>query len=221
MAKRTLTQIVSEPLDDAKSANAVIDTGTGNLTIDPLAGGELLVTGTLEYMEGQDPPMPLVSKSNGTATLNLKAEGGRQASLRMPWSACNGETNWLIHLNPAVLSNLTARSGGGNVELHLDGMNLANVVADTGGGNVNIVLPESSADISIEAKSGAGNVTILIPSGRAARIHAKTGLGKVIVDPGFPMVDQGTYQSPDYDHAAGRVDVTANSGAGNVTIRTR
>ncbi len=221
MTKRMLTQIVSEPLDGARNAAVAIDTGTGNLTIDPLSGGELLATGTLEYLEGQDPPVPLVSTSNGKATLSLKAEGGRQASFRMPWSACNGETNWLIHLNPAVLSNLVARSGGGNIELHLEGMNLTDVVADTGGGNVDIVLPGSSVDMSLAAKSGAGNVTIQIPSGRAARIHARTGLGKVIVDPGFPMVDQGTYQSPDYDHAAGRVEVTANSGAGNVTISCR
>lgn len=74
---------------------------------------------------------------------------------------------------------------------------------------------------TINAKSGAGNVVVLIPSGVAARIHATTGLGKVIVDPRFNKTDKDTYQSPDYDSAANRVEITATSGAGNVSVAVK
>ena len=41
------------------------------------------------------------------------------------------------------------------------------------------------------------------------------------MDPRFSQMDGGTYQSPDYDDAANRVEVTVNSGAGNVTVNTK
>ena len=43
----------------------------------------------------------------------------------------------------------------------------------------------------------------------AAKIHATSGLGKVIVDSRFSKIDDNTYQSPGYD------------GAGNVSVNTK
>ena len=86
---------------------------------------------------------------------------------------------------------------------------------------MDVVLPDNAADLSVTAKTGAGNVTVSVPSGVAAKIHASSGLGKVIVDPRFSKLDDNTYQSPDYDAAANRVEITASSGAGNVSVITR
>jgi predicted membrane protein len=74
---------------------------------------------------------------------------------------------------------------------------------------------------TLNANSGAGNVTVRVPSGIAARVHATSGLGKVIMDPRFSKTDSKTYQSPDYDRAANKVDITVNSGAGNVSVNTK
>ncbi|HEU5086762.1 MAG TPA: LiaF domain-containing protein, partial [Roseiflexaceae bacterium] len=71
---------------------------------------------------------------------------------------------------------------------------------------------------TIEANSGAGNVVVHVPSGIAARIHATSGLGQVAVDPRFSQQDKETYQSPEYDEAADKVEIDAHSGAGNVSI---
>ena len=59
-----------------------------------------------------------------------------------------------------------------------------------------------------------------IPTGVAAKIHASSGLGKVTVEPRFSKTDGHTYQSPDYDSAADKIEITVNSGAGNVSIST-
>jgi hypothetical protein len=51
MAKNVLTHNLSEPLGSATTAKIDIDTGTGNLMIDRLAGGEPgLARGTLQYL---------------------------------------------------------------------------------------------------------------------------------------------------------------------------
>jgi hypothetical protein len=222
MAKNVLTHNLSEPLNGATVAKVDIDNGDGNLAVDGLAGGEqLLASGTLQYLEKQGLPTRTLNTSNGQATLKLKASGGGQPWFRLPWQACNGATEWQIHLNPTVSSDITAHSGGGNVKLDLAGMAVTRVSADTGGGNMDVVLPEDAANLSVTARTGAGNVVVHVPSGVAARIHATTGLGKAIVDSRFSQTDKNTYQSPDFDSAANRVEITVHSGAGNVEVNTK
>jgi len=43
----------------------------------------------------------------------------------------------------------------------------------------------------------------------------------VIVDPRFTKIDKDIYQSMDYDGAAIKVEVTARSGAGNVSVNVK
>jgi hypothetical protein len=222
MTKNVLTHNLSEPLGNATAAKVNIDNGDGNMLIDGLAGGEqLLASGTLQYLEKQGQPTRSMTMGNGQAILTLKASGGGQPWYHFPWQACNGATEWQIHLNPKVSSDISAHSGGGNVRLDLTGMAVTRVAADTGGGNMDVVLPEGAANLSVTARSGAGNVVVRIPDGITARIHATTGLGKVIVDSRFNKIDAKTYQSPDYDGAADKVELTIKSGAGNVSVITK
>jgi len=247
MTNNLITDSLSEPLTGATTARVEINSGPGHLTIDPLTGGEqVLASGTLQYFEKQGVPTETLSSGDGQETLTLKAgEGGIARSwFRLPWEACGGAYEWLIHLNPNVLSDITAHSDGGNVKLNLTGMAVTRVMADSGGGNMDVVLPDNAANLSatartgggnvsveigsgttgsntINANSGAGNVVIDVPSGIAAKIHATTGLGKVIVDPHFSKMDTDMYQSPHFDNAANKVEIMAKSGAGNVSVITK
>lgn len=244
MSKNVLTHNLWEPLDGATTAKIDINTGNGNLTVDRLTGGEpALACGTLEYVENQGQPTRSVTTTDGQASFALKASGAGKPWFRLPWAACNGATDWQVHLNPDVQSEITAYSSGGNVKLDLAGMAVTRVSADTGGGNMAVVLPAGSANLCVSAKtgggnvtveigsgtkgsntinagSGAGNVVVSLPGGLAARIYASSGLGKVIVGSSFSKVEENTYQSPDYDSAADKVDITAKSGAGNVSVTT-
>jgi hypothetical protein len=245
MAKNVLTYNLSEPLNGATTAKIDINAGDGNLTIDRLTGDEqVLASGRLQYFENQGLPTRTLVSSNGQVTLTLRRGGSGRPWFRFPWAACNGATEWQIHLNPAVSSHITAHSDGGNVKLDLAGMAVTRVSADTGGGNMDVVLPDNAASLSVTAKTGAGNVTVEIgsgitgsntvnansgagnvvvrvPSGIAARIHATSGLGKATVDPRFSKTDNNTYQSSDFDSAANKVEITVNSGAGNVNVNTK
>ncbi len=244
MSKKVLIQNLSESLGSIHTAKFDINTGTGNLTIEPLSNGDgLLASASLEYMEKQEPPAWSVDAQGSQATLTLKARGGRKPGFQFPWAACNGETNWQIQLNPTVKADVSACSGGGNVKVDLTGMKVSKVSADSGGGNMNVILPDHAANLAVIARSGggnvsvemgsnttgnntltatsgAGNVTVLLPAGIAARIHASTGMGKLIVDPQFRPVDKTNFETPGYDSAADKVEITAKSGAGNVKVTT-
>lgn len=240
--KKILTYDLSEPLCGATTAKVDINTASGNLTIDNLSVGEpVLASGTLEYVENQQMPTRSVDINNGRAALTLKSTSIGRPLFRLPWSGCIAATDWQIHLNPNVQSDITAHSGGGNVKLNLASMTLTRLMADSGGGNLDVVLPDNAANLDVIAKtgggnvtveigcattgnnilnatSGAGNVKVRIPSGLAARIHATTGWGKTIVDPRFSQINKDTYQSSDFDRAADKVEITVANGAGNVII---
>ncbi len=245
MAEQVLVHNLSELLDGARRAKVDIHAGTGNLTVDKLADGEqLLASGTLEYVLKEGPPRKSVTRSDDAATLLIHGKGGAKGWLRLPWSACNAATNWQIHLNPAVACDLTAQSGGGNVKLDLSGAAITQLSADTGGGNVDLALPDGAHALCATAKTGAGNVTVdvgarmtgtnildarsgagdvvvRIPAGMPARIHATSGMGKKLIDARFGQLDAATYQSPDYDGASDKIEITINSGAGNVIVNTK
>jgi len=240
-----LTYSLSEPLDGTTTAQVDINSGAGNLTIDGLTGeDQVLVSGTLQYFEKQGLPTKTLNSSNGRTILTLKGGGTGRPRFRFPWAACNGATEWQIHINPNVQSEITAHSDGGNVKLNLTGMVITRVSADTGGGNMDMVLPDNAANLDVTAKTGAGNVTVeignditgsnfvnansgagdvvvCIPGGVVARIHATTGLGKAIVEPRFSKTDNNTYQSSNFDSAANKVEITVKSGAGNVSVTTK
>ena len=246
MANNVLTHDLSVPLDGTKSATVDISTDSGNLTIDRLTSGgdRLLASGTLQYFEEQGLPTKTLSSNDSRATLVLRGGHTRRPRFRLPWAACIGAYEWQIHINPEVSSDVSAHSGGGNVKLDLTGMAVSGVSAETGGGNVEVVLPDKAADLNvaaktgagnvsveigsaitgyntIDAKSGAGSVVVRVPSGVAANLRAKSGLGKVIVDPRFDKIDGDTYRSPDYEGATDRVEITLSSGAGNVSVTTK
>src|SRR5512145_2819844 len=156
MAKKLLTENLSEPLNGATLAKVDVNVADGNLTIDRLTNGaQLLASGTLQYLEGQSLPTRSLSTVDGRSTLTLSAGLTGKPWFRFPWAACNGATEWQIHLNPSVQSDITAQSGGGNVKLNLAGMVVTRVSPDTGGGNMNVVLPEHTANLDVTARTGA------------------------------------------------------------------
>lgn len=245
MAKHLLTEHLSEPLNGTSTAKVDVNIGDGNLTVDSLPSGEpVWVSGTLQYFEGQNIPSRSVSTSSGRATLTLGTKSTGRPWLHLPWQACNAGTEWRIHLNPCVQSDIMAHTGGGNVRLDLAGIEVTRVSADTGGGNMDIVLPDHALNLNVTAKTGGGNITIdvgndvrgsntihassgagsalvRIPGGIAARIHASSGMGKVTVDSRYEKMDGNTYQSSDFDSATDKVEITVGSGAGKVSIHAK
>ncbi len=242
MAKKVLTYNLSQPLNGTKAAKIEINAGPGNLTIEKLTSiDQLLAGGTLQYLEGQVAPFQSANSYNGQTNLTLKAGAIGRSWFRLPWQACVGAFDWQIYLNSKVPSDLNVHTDGGNVKLDLAGMAITHLLVDTAGGNMDVVLPAKAANLNVVAKtgggnvnvelgkdttgrnavnagSGGGNVVVCLPDGIAARIQASTGLGKVMIDSRFAKIDKNLYQSSDYDVAANKVDLTAGSGAGNVTV---
>ncbi len=242
MADKVLRDSLSQPLQGATSAKVDINCGPGHLAVDRVADGSMLASGNLEYLEKQGLPARTAVVSNGQATLTLRPGATVKSGFRFPWRACwGGAYQWQVNLNPTVPCDITAHSDGGNMKLNLGNMTVTHLTVDDGGGSVDVSLPDNTSDLAaavrtgggnlavdvgknvrggntLSATSGAGNVVVRIPAGVAARIHASSGAGKVTVDPSFVRIDKNTFQSTGYDSAAHKVEITAKSGAGNVSV---
>jgi hypothetical protein len=217
-----LTYDLSEPLPEARKAKVQIIADDGNLTIDQLNHGEqYLASGELQYFVKQGPPSRSLEVKDGQANLTVRGSRSQRPWFKLPWASCNGAHMWQIHLNPDISMDLLAQSGGGNIRLDLAGTTLANLSAITGGGNIEVTLPEIRTGMAVTVETGAGNATVQLPDGVEARIHAESGLGKVIVNPRFKKIAEKTYQSDGYENAADKVSIEASSGAGNVIISIR
>lgn len=217
-----LTYMLSEPPHEVGKANVQIIADDGNLTIDPLTNGEpVLLSGQLQYFEKQCPPARTLEVTDGQMNLTIRGSRSQRPWIHFPWSTCNAAHEWRIHLNPVISMELLASSGGGNVRLDLAGTTITSISAATGGGNIDVILPDILTELNADINTGVGNVTIHLPGGVEARIHAESGLGKVIVDSGFKMIAEKTYQSAGYDIADKKITIKATSGVGNVTISTR
>ena len=236
-------QEIAEPLNEAHTSSLDLDLAQGNLAIDSLTGGEpLLVGGTLEYYENGGMPVRSFSSMGGQAALALSVGTYPQQRWRLPWEAFNAESDWQLHLNPAVVYEIAAKTGGGNLYLDLSGLLVARVTAETGGGNAEIRLPANAANLSAAVKTGAGkirveiapgtkghnslavengagNVEILVPDGLAVKLVAASGIGEVLVDPALVKTGEGTYESADYDANQNRITIEVSNGAGSVHVR--
>lgn len=221
MAKKVRVYHLSEPLHSGAVAKVDINTVDGNLTVDALNGGPELASGTLQYLESQEQPTCSVNTSKGCTTFTLKSGRKGQPWFRLPWATCNGATEWNIHFTPTIPLDIEACSGGGNIQLDLTGLTVSRLAAETGGGNMEVFLPDQTGGLQAVIKSGAGNVTVHLPYGVAARIRATTGLGKVILDGPYSQIDKSTFQSPGYENAVEKIEITASSGAGNVSIKEK
>src|SRR5262249_14811200 len=113
VTNRLLTDELSEPLTEARTATFDIDTGIGNLSIDGISPNpRTLVTGTLEYYEKQGKPTHFVQADHADILLSIKGKVGGRPWYQAPWARCMGGTDWQIHLSPLVVSDITAHTGG-------------------------------------------------------------------------------------------------------------
>ena len=214
------------PLNSAKTADVRIEMGVGELRVDgDLRDPAKLAAGRLDYFGNYQKPDQTTSTSGNTANLTLDQRADNMNFDPFNWfgnedRSLDGSLDWEIHLNPAIPTSLDVQTGAGNGTLDLGQMKVTNLVVQRGVGNVEITLP-SSGSTDARIQGGVGNANITVPKDVAARIKVNKGIGNANVS-GFKSVGNDTYESEGYSSsAANRVELTVESGVGNVNIRSR
>ncbi|MEO8287433.1 MAG: DUF5668 domain-containing protein [Chloroflexota bacterium] len=207
---------INVPLSGAKSADATVNAGIGNLTLNANTDSESLATGTLEYYQDRGAPIQEVGGNADRATLTLRQRdtnfnlGSIFGSFRSP--------EWNIHLNPNIPLTLNADLGTGNSTLDLSGLKITNVDVNSGTGNTTVMFPANAGHITGSIDGGVGNLNIKIPDGLETRIDISTGLGNTNIDNRFTKQGDKIYVTSGYNNATNKLDLRLNVGVGNLEI---
>jgi hypothetical protein len=203
------------PLEGATEAHVRVNHGAGRLHVEGGAGSSELLSGTF----------------GGGLTERVRRDGDRlDVEMRLPadifpsfafpwmWGTRN-PLDWSFNLNGDIPLTLRFDTGAGEAHLDLSDLLVTELRLETGASSTDITLPANAGYTKAKISAGAASATIRVPSGVAARIRASGGLASINVDRDrFPH--QGSvYQSPDYEAASNKVNLTIDTGVGSISVR--
>jgi hypothetical protein len=212
-AAQVVRERVSQPLGAAKSADVTIAMGVGRLRIAEHSQLGDLIAGEIAYPQTNRVDRTFAMRGD-TAAFTLQEQDSQRNDLV---KYRNDDAVWDLKLTPATPMRLTIEAGVGESTLDLTRLKLTDLDLKTGIGSTTLTLPRQG-HVQAHVEGGVGNTTIRIPPGVAVRIALEAGIGKVEVL-GTYQRQGDTYISPGFDSAANRVDLTASSGIGTITIQ--
>lgn len=195
-------------LRDARRASVRLGHGAGRLDLTGGATAGRLLEGT--FLEGVEHE---VRYEGDRVRLHLRPPD------RGPISIGQGVPNdWALRLSEAIPLELTFHTGASEAHLDLSALQVEDLTLNTGASSTVLTLP-ARGRMTASIRAGAASLEVIVPAGMAARLRIRSGVGSVGVDhTRFPR--QGdVYQSPDYEQAADRAEITIVAGVGSVTIR--
>ncbi len=199
------------PLDGARRARVKIKHGAGKLEIFADAGGINLAEG--DFGGGLELDTHHVGDG---LEVEMRMPDMVVAPWNMPWG---GSLTWSVGMNPEIPLMLDLETGAGEAELNLTDLQVTDLRLRTGASSTRVQLPAQAGQTRVDLASGASSIVLYVPQGVAARIRAKGGLSAVSIDESrFPRFGD-IYQSPDFDTAANRVEVSAETGVGAIEVR--
>lgn len=194
------------PLKGVESAHVRIEYGAGELFVDGRTAPDELLNGT--FSEGVD---YRTREKGETLEVELKPPGDS-------WLDWGKRRRWQIGLNRDVPLHLDVRTGASASQLNLTDTHVARLTLKTGASDSRVQLPALARETRVDVETGAASVELEVPPGVAARIRAEAGLAEVQVDRSrFPRAG-GMYESPDFETAVHRVDISIKVGIGSVRI---
>ena len=126
--------------------------------------------------------------------------------------------DWSFGLARQIPLELELETGANESQIDLTDLQVTRLSVKSGASSTNVRLPASVGLTSVTVETGAASVKLFVPQGVAARVSGSAGLAAINVDERrFPRIGSMN-QSPDYDSAANKVDITISVGVGSVDV---
>ena len=206
---------VSIPNQGADAARIRLDHGAGRLYINAGAQAGNLLEGT--FTGGLDHRVRL----NGN-TLQVELRVPAQNFMFFPfwWNSGSGH-RWDLVLNRDISLDLDIKSGANEARLDFSDLLVKDLRLQTGASSTDLTVPAYAGYTRAEVKTGVASVTIYIPATVAARIQSRGGLSEVKIDSNRFRRTGDRYESPDYETAENKIDLSIEVGVGSVKVLSR
>lgn len=218
-----------EAIDDAQSAQIVLDFGVNAVQVNALSDSRNLFTADLRYYG--EVGFDVSGESAKTVTLEQQGNsvsGGVASFLMSIFGAeqqdSERDADWNIGLNRDVPVQLDVNAGVGNTNLDLRELALTGLNVDSGVGNVDVMLPTTDEEYLVDIDGGVGSISITLPEGIEVQIDAKIGVGNMNLPSILNRVDgnddgDGIWETEGYRSASTKITIKFNGGVGSLTVR--
>ena len=205
------TTSLSIPLEGDESARLHIKYGAGRMNLSGGAASGELLSGSFE--SGVDHH---ARRGGGRLDVTLSSSADM---MTLPWGWDGSHRTWDVRLNERVPLVLDIDVGAAESRIDLTNVRVTDLKLDTGASSSELWMPANAGQTHAKVSGGAASIKIKIPSEVAARIRWDGGLATISVDTNrFPQ-SGNTYQSPNYETAANKIDLKVDMGMGSVDIR--
>lgn len=204
---------VSVPLEGAAEADVRIRYGAGALQIGALAAGSSeIVSGTCTG--GVD-----LEVNRSQQRVKVRLHTPRDVFWGFPGEIGPRGLAWNLSLNRGIPLRLKLDVGASESVLELAELMVRELEVRTGASATRVTLPAAAGLTRVEIHSGAASVSLHLPEGVAGRIHVESGLAGINVDTGrFPPVGGG-YETPGFEAAVNKAEISVKTGVGSIDIR--
>lgn len=203
-------EVLALELKGVESARISLQHGGGRLVIDSDAAPDELLSGT--FQAGVD--CRFQEDIVEHALVELRSPPGSWTDSRS-WAG----RDWHVSLNREVPLELSLQTGASEMTADLSATSIGNLKLQTGAARSSLILPAAAGHVDVLIEGGLASITLRIPDGTAAHVASSAGAGTVSVDESrFPREHGNLWQSPDYETADNRVNVTLRVGAGDIEV---
>ncbi len=213
MDRRTSSTEISQSRDEASEAEITIAPAVGSLHIEALPESNQLISGVIRPIRGER-VQDNFEVRDGMAIFSLRSEGNFVGPF---FGGPSSGPDWDLAVSSDVPLDLELDLGVGEFDVDLTDLTLDSLDVSIGVGQTTIILPdEGSFRANIDA--AIGNTVIIVPAEMEVRIEVDTALSARQLPRGYRRHGDD-YESPGYDDAENRIELSISQAIGNVTIR--
>jgi hypothetical protein len=195
-------------LKDAKSLNAKLEMGAGQLTIN--SGGTRVIDTDFTYSDSYDEPHVDYNVTNGVGNITITQSS---RSVHMGRS----QNDWNLHFSKEIPLELRIDMGAGQGNLHLRDVPLTRLDLNIGAGQVDVDLTgDRKTDLTADIEGGVGQANIRLPKNVGVIAQASGGIGSIDVH-GLKH-DGDSYTNEAYGKSPTTIRLKVEGGIGQIVL---
>lgn len=133
------------------------------------------------------------------------------------WFGNNPKNEFYIGIDKNTPIDLNINSGASNNNINLSGVMAESVAVNTGASNVNLTMGEELEASTVAIEAGASSINLNFPKTAGVRMFVESGISSQDL-PGLVSTDKNTYQSPNYESAEKKINVSIKMGMASLSV---
>ena len=152
------------------------------------------------------------TKADSITTVNFRMSG------KSKWNMGEGGNDVDLQLNTHPLWEVNLNIGAGELDFDFSGYKVRQFSLEGGAAALEVKFGDLLPVTDVNIKTGVADVKINVPMASGCRIKTKTGLSSKDFT-GFTKVEDGLYESPNYNGSVKKIFVNLDGGLSNFEVK--